>query len=183
MIRQCIKDDHHLLYNIIRSYVLRMRLADSKQANEVAEEILSQTTIAALRSADRFDLERNVRSWLLGIAANLIRNKIRSNGLRNQREIQIHDLYQTHTDLSEAELFDYVDKHTTHTLAELADHRMLLESALKKLHPEEVKLLQLAILQEINRDTIAAHLGIQPGAARTRLYRVLKKLRHVLSEE
>ena len=65
-----------ILLGTMNPYVRSMGLAAGDQATLVAQEVLQETITQALTHADRFDPNRQLRAWLLGIALNIIRHKV-----------------------------------------------------------------------------------------------------------
>lgn len=178
----------HLL-NTLKIYVRNGGLAtDYAQAETIARELLSEITIAALQHADRFDTTRHPMSWLLGIAANMVKRRQASYVRLQQREPLLRDLYVHHErSLSDDELFDWVGEQTA-AVTVVNNSRDIHENEvvtglLAQLSPSDQQVIQLAILQDMDGDSVAQALGIAPGTARMRLHRALRKLRTLLEAE
>src|SRR5436190_23756757 len=93
-LRQFIAEDSETLLRVLHCYVRRMGLANGANASAAAAELLSETTVQALEHAERFDLSRQPRAWLLGIAANLIRRRKAALTKQERREPLLRDLYR-----------------------------------------------------------------------------------------
>jgi RNA polymerase sigma factor (sigma-70 family) len=184
-LRQFIAEESDTLLRVLYCYVRRMGLADAADANATATELLSETTVAALEHAERFDPSRQPRAWLLGIATNLIRRRQATLSRQHRREPLLRDLYQDAGDsLSDEELFDRLAA----VAISAADPATIVEadgeitSMLAGLAPGDQQILRLAILHGLDGDALADELAISPGAARVRLHRALRRLRAALTE-
>ena len=170
-----IENEALILERIIHSYVIRMGLAADQAAQEVAREILSDTTVTAIECVHSYDPTRRPVPWLLGIALNQIRRRIQNQ--QRSREILVRDLYSNTADgYSDDELFE--------RFALLARDSSSLEvqenitAFLEPLSAEDQQIIRLAILEDLNSAAIAHELAITPAAARVRLHRALKRLRN-----
>jgi len=111
-----------------------------------------------LRDASR------LRSWLLSVAANEARQMMRRRGIGRVREIAAAP---TPTP------FD----------AGRADSRLDLAEVLRGLSADERELLGLRYGLDMSSIEIAAHLGISPEGVRTRLHRLLARVRKDLADD
>lgn len=173
-----ITQETQALRNTISLYVLKSGLASGQSLASVADDILNEMVIEALNHAYRFDPSRPPKAWLLGIAANLIRRKQAKQIAQNQREPLIRDLYpQSQALMSDDDLFDQLS-HVSHS-----DPESQLESdetihhLLSLVSPADREVLQLAIVEGIEGESLARKLGISAGAARVRLHRAINRLR------
>ena len=173
-----ISDNVASLLGIIRSYVMRMRLASGEDVSVVALEVLQEVVLEALDHADRFNPTSQPMAWLLGIAINVIKRNKAELIKRSKRELSLSEmslLQEEH--LSESELFDQL---ATNSSAEPDQEIAANEQAellLSLVSPEDQRILMLAFLQGFEREALAQKLGISPGATRVRLHRALKRLR------
>ncbi|GAB4515969.1 MAG: hypothetical protein OHK0046_20330 [Anaerolineae bacterium] len=160
------------LNRILQHYALRMGLATPQDAPQVAEDILNDVVLEALRSVDRLRTPENPLPWLLGIGLNIIRRRHTKRSRLNQREPLLHDLYLA-DHLNEAEVIDHFIGVATQQQEDDGTFNRILAHLL----PEEQHLLRLAILYEMDGEALGQALHITPGAARVRLHRTLKRLR------
>lgn len=173
LLHQFIEREVDALRGILRTYALRLGIATPAESEQVAAELLSEVTVRALVYADRFNPSRGAMAWLLGIGLNCIRER-RTRGARKEwREIPVRDLAQQ-SPLNDDELLDHY--------ASIVDESALsaeLEAAelLDGLPEADQKIIRLAVIHDLDAETIAHLLGITPGAARVRLHRALKRLR------
>lgn len=177
-----IREEGDALHRIIRSYVGNMRLAVGDEANAVARDVLSETVIAALKDAARYDPTRRPIPWLLGIAIRRIQRRIQQRDREKKRIIPIRDLYaSTEAQSSDAELFDHIGQ-VVETVREWESEQRVA-ALLAPLSEAEREILRMAVLQDLDARTIGAQLGITPTAARVRLHRSLKRLRNHLATQ
>lgn len=128
-----------------------------------AEDLTAETFLKAFRSAARFDPARaSVRTWVLAIARNAVRDY--------RRRLRRH--------LPLASLRDLASAHPS------PEERLLWEeqvgrvlAALERLPERDREIVGLRYGSDLKPAAIAAALGIRETAARTRLWRALKRLR------
>jgi RNA polymerase sigma-70 factor (ECF subfamily) len=132
--------------------------AARRVGREAAEDIVAQTFVVACRRADQVTI-RNPRAWLLGIAANVIRESRRA---EDRRAALVERLVQ----LAPAD----PPSHDGDSAPNLA-------AALRALTDTELELLLLVAWDGLKVNEAAEVLGISHGAARTRLLRIRRRLR------
>lgn len=148
----------------IHRYVSR-RLGD-----EMADDVVADTFLAAFRVRQRYDLNRaDARPWLYGIAANMI-GKHRRAELRRLRT-----LARTGAEPVTDGPSDLVDSR----VAAAAVRRDLLR-ALAGLPAGDREVLLLIAWAELSYEETAAALGIPLGTVRSRLNRARRKVREAL---
>jgi len=167
------------LFVILRSYVIRMGLAPPTTAEQVTQELMNQVVVEALQSAERFDPTRRPMPWLLGIGINLIREQLRCDV--HSREIPTRDLFTAiQAELSDDELFErlgaFADTNPAGQI-EQAERDSWIANLLAQLSEKDQQIIQLAILNDLDRGSISRQLGITPEAARVRLHRAIMRLR------
>ncbi|MCP4361337.1 MAG: sigma-70 family RNA polymerase sigma factor [Chloroflexi bacterium] len=91
-LNQYIANETDALLSTLRLYVLRSGLASGTAVADTALDLLNDVTAEALQHADRFQPDRQPKAWLLGIAANLIRQRQTAQAKRDGREPLIQDL-------------------------------------------------------------------------------------------
>jgi RNA polymerase sigma factor (sigma-70 family) len=132
---------------------------DPDLAEEAAQAAwpIAWRRLGTLRDPDR------LRSWLVSIAANEARQLLRRE--RRRRVIEIAMAPMTSTGMDDR--------------ASLAD----LDRALARLGPDDRALLALRYVAELDSDAIGRVLGISASGARSRLERLLARLRTELRDE
>ncbi len=89
------------LQGIICAYVQSMGLATGDEVKPVALEVMQEAVIEALHHADRYDPNRRMMAWLLGIALNVIRRKKAETLKRQRRELSLSQLTQLYSEATE----------------------------------------------------------------------------------
>lgn len=172
-----IKSHRESLLKTMGFYLSRAGLTTTAHQQMEAQELLHEVVVEALEHAERFDPKRSPQAWLLGIAANLIKRKQTSLAKKMRREPLVHDLVTDET-MSEDDIFDLLsavnEEHDPARKFEIQEQvRLLLESVSER----DREVINLAILYDMNGDTLAETLGISSGAARVRLHRALNRVR------
>jgi RNA polymerase sigma factor (sigma-70 family) len=172
------------LLGAIRSYVLRMGLAQGQAAPDVALDVLQETAVEALEHLERFRPDGQPMAWVLGIALNVIKRKKVAAAKLYQREVAFGRLalLQTQEPYNENELVDVI---TPFCLPDPDSDLEANEQAgliLSLVSREDQHVLRLSILHDFDRSTLARELGITPVAARVRLHRALSRLRVAWNE-
>jgi RNA polymerase sigma-70 factor (ECF subfamily) len=163
------------LLKTLRFYVLRAGLAVGAAVEQAARELLNDVMTEAFEHADRLTPGISPRPWLLGIAANLIKRRQFELSKRNRREPLMRDLYPHMQDeMSDEELFDQLPAVAALDPLEVDEK---INDLLTGVAKSDADLLRLAILHDLNGESLAKELGITPGAARVRLHRALNRLR------
>jgi RNA polymerase sigma factor (sigma-70 family) len=134
-----------------------------------ADDLLSETFLIALNRRHSYDPVRSaVRTWLYGIATNLIRQHVRAE-LRALEITARATGARVVTDTNhDGVVADRVD-------AQVAARR--LAAALAQLSPGDRDVLLLVSLAGLDTAEVAEALGIPVGTVRSRLHRVRKQLR------
>lgn len=147
------------------AYLILGDMATRSEAEDVAQEVF----IRAYLKLDQFDAERPLQPWLLGIAANLARNRRRSVGRywgALRRWLQAHpDPAVTTMDLDER------------------TEAQLLWRAVQQLRSRAQEVVYLRYFLELSEAETAATLDIPAGTVKSRLHRALKQLRAVIEME
>jgi RNA polymerase sigma factor (sigma-70 family) len=142
---------------------------------DLAHDLVSETFLVAMNQRHAYDPRRGVvRSWLYGIATNLLRHHVRREvrGLRAIARSSGHNLdYEASHD---GRVADRVDA------AALAAQ---LAGALAALSEGDRDVLLLMSWAGLDSSEIADALGIPAGTVRSRLHRVRKWLRANVSQD
>ena len=136
----------------------------------LAEDLAAETFATAYRRRSAFDPgQGSLRSWLYGIAANLVRNHWRA----EQHLLALDARLVPEVDLSGSA--EAVDQRVTASM--LAPR---LAAGLAQLTGDQRDVLLLHAWAELSHEEIAAVLGIAPGTVRSRLSRARAALREHL---
>jgi RNA polymerase sigma-70 factor (ECF subfamily) len=181
-LRQFLEQEAEALLGTLRFYVSRAELATTPPSvDTAARELLNDVTFEALAHADRFRPDGQPRAWLLGIAANLIKRRQADLAKRQRREPLARDLNIAGSDaLSDDELFDRLAALSRDNLSERLEEEEQVTAMLAHLSPADREVIRLAVLLELDGRALAKALDINPGAARVRLHRALRRLRETL---
>ncbi|MBR4224062.1 MAG: sigma-70 family RNA polymerase sigma factor [Oscillospiraceae bacterium] len=137
-----------------------LRLAYSYVHNmQDAEEILQDTLIKLLGSAPEFESGEHEKAWLLRVAANLSKNRIEYNKLRDTDELNDELTVEGREDLS------------------------FVWGAVKSLPPNYREVIHLFYEESYQTEEIADMLGESGDNIRTRLKRAREKLKEILKDE
>lgn len=167
------------LQGIIGTYIVRMRLAQGDAVRTLAAEVLSETTLEALRHAHRFEPTTQPQAWLLSIASNVLKRKRASLMKWQQHEALVSDLAANiHSDtFRDSEFFDQF----THLVSQGPEHeieeRERVDEILSLVQPGDQEILRLALLHDLDAQELSRILQVSPGTARVRLHRALNRLR------
>ncbi len=102
--------------------------------------------------------ESKLRSWLLSVAANEARQQLRRHRVGAVRELRTQEGRISTDPAGDSDLLD-------------------LGGALARLDPAERELLGLRYALGMNSNEVAAHLGLSPEGVRSRLHRLLTRMR------
>ncbi len=185
-LRAFIETEAGRLRPTLRLYVLRAGLAGPSEAGAVADDLLNEVVAEALAHAERFRPAGQPEAWLLGIAANLVRRRQADLARRERREPLAADLAGPDDGPDEDDPFERLAglalDSTQAGPEQVLEARQATAELLALVSEDDRRVLELAVLHELNGDQLAAALGTSPGAARVRLHRALGRLRAALTE-
>jgi RNA polymerase sigma-70 factor (ECF subfamily) len=141
-------------------------LGDVGDAEDVAQEVF----IRAYRYLHTFDSSRPLRPWLLGITANIARNRRRSIGRYVYHLARMARL--TPPDVIDPE----------QETARRAEANLLWK-AVRRLSADDQEIIYLRYFMEYSVDEVAETLNIAAGTVKSRLSRALERLRGVARAE
>lgn len=175
-------DDREALGTLVERYqqdIFRFcahYLRDAERAKELAQETFIRIYVAR----NRFDVTRAFRPWMLCIARNLCLNDI-----KRKKTVNMESLEEYASDARELSGTVAMAQTTGGALEQLAadDRRAALARILDGLDEESRELIRLRFYEELPARDIAEVLGSSEGAIRTRLHRVLKRLRELNQDE
>jgi RNA polymerase sigma factor (sigma-70 family) len=148
------------------------RFIARRVGSALAEDLAAETFAMAYRRRTAFDPGRgSLRSWLYGIAANLVRNHWRA---------EQHLLALDARLVPEVDASDGSDAADQRVIAALLAPR--LAAALSQINPDQREVLLLHAWAELSHEEIAAALDVAPGTVRSRLSRARAALREQLGD-
>jgi RNA polymerase sigma factor (sigma-70 family) len=170
LIHRSLEDPEEFREIFERHYESVRRFAQRVVGRDVGEEIAAQTFLIAFHRRATYDVGYpSARSWLFGIAYNVVRHHLRAE--RSQ-----HDLLARLP--KEREATDPIETETLDA-ARLAP---ILRNALSKLREEQRSPFVLVALGELTYRETADVLAIPVGSVRSRIHRARARLRELLSD-
>lgn len=169
LISQARAGDHGAWERLVRAHqqpVFRLAyllLADADEADDVAQE----TFIRAHHGLAGFDAGRELRPWLLRIAANLAHNRRRS--LRRYLAALQRAFAGAPTAAEPPDL--------------CGEEARALWQAIRRLGPADQEVIYLRYFLELSEAEAARALGVARGTVKSRLSRALARLRTLIERE
>lgn len=182
---ECIEQNAEILLINIALYTKKMGLEARGEQGGIAREILQETIVQALVHADRFVPTRQPLAWLLGISMNVIKRRKVEQAKHAHREISFSRLVVKHDDLtSEEEILDRILPLASESEPEQEiESEEEVNSLLSLVSLRDQQMLRLAVIEDLNGESLAQRLGISVEAARMRLSRSVHRLRLALLKQ
>ncbi|GAA3986587.1 sigma-70 family RNA polymerase sigma factor [Allokutzneria multivorans] len=140
----------------------------ANRAGAAADDLLSETFLAALQSRATYDPSRaTARAWLFGIATNMLRKSARL-GARQQLAVRAAEGLPERVESHEGRVAEKVDAQT---------RTQQLAVAIERLEERDRDVLLLSSWAQLDSAEVAEALGIPVGTVRSRLHRVRRQLR------
>jgi len=165
-------------------YLFNLAVGQLRDAS-VAEDLVQETFLAALKARDRFAGTSSTRTWLVGI----LRHKIYDHLRRICRERPISPELVNACEDSDSWDAPLMWLHQTAAECnspsrrmELAEFRDALETALGKLPPRIAQVFQLYEIEERENREVCTRLNISESNLWVMLHRARKQLRQELGE-
>lgn len=172
-----------LLHGIVRSYVMRMGLAQGEAVSAIATEITQDALFEALIHPERFAATSSPRAWFLAVAVNIIKRKKVEAAKRQRREVVVSDLIAQSEADSEHDFFDQIGMLSFPGPEQAIEADEHIVEILSYASPADSELLRIAILTDMDMNILAQKFDIAPGTARVRVHRALRRLRVALNEQ
>jgi RNA polymerase sigma-70 factor (ECF subfamily) len=165
---------------LVRKYGGRMLAVARRflRCEEDSVDAVQDAFLAAFRSLEGFEGNSALGTWLHRIVVNVCLMRLRARS--RSREVRIDDLLPT---------FDESGHHShpvrawgDEALARLtqAETRAQVRGCIDRLPDAYRQVLILRDIEELDTEQTAQHLGIKPGAVKTRLHRARQALRTLL---
>ena len=134
-----------------------------RAGSDAAQDLAADVFLVAFRSRSRFDLRRaDALPWLYGIAANLLRNRLRADQRRGEAEGALAALV-VRSSRDDPDL-------------ELVRVREDLRRALLQLPERDREILLLSVWEDLSYEGVAQALDLPIGTVKSRLYRARRAL-------
>jgi RNA polymerase sigma-70 factor, ECF subfamily len=171
------EDDFEAVVQLHRPRIFRFILASIRD-RESAENLTQECFMRAYQARDRFRGDSKIGTWLMHIAANLVRSHEASNRLKFWRRSLRHGC-----DLSDVR--DSIpDRHSSPEALVLAKERLAaIWSAVRRLSGKQRTVFLLRFVEDMDLLEIAAITGMKEGTVKTHLFRALQSMRVELEAE
>jgi len=170
LIARICAGESDLFHDLIRPYERRVYLAVvALLGNEAeAEDAAQQSMIKAFRHLKSFRSESKFSTWLLSIALNEARSRLRKTKRAPTESLDEHlELHEG--DFTPAMLTDW--REIPSETLERSELRATLESAVDELPPIYREVFTLRDLEELNVEETAKLLGVTSNVVKVRLHR------------
>src|SRR4051812_39497674 len=149
---------------------------------DLAEEVVQETFLAAVKAGNTFSGQSSERTWLVGILRHKIYDHLRTTC--RERAVRVDSRLEDTTegwDQSVLWLHDIaVESHSASRRIELREFRENLELALGKLPPRIAQVFQLYEMEERPNREVCAQMNISESNLWVMLHRARKQLREQL---
>ncbi len=140
----------------------------SNKLGDQTSDLVQDTFLALVQGRDRLHDDRRFRSYLFGIAYNVLKNHLRRR-------------YQLNEDFATRSLHDISPG--AETLLREAEHLRLLRAALRRIPLNLQVALELRYWENLSSAEIGQVLGVSPSTVRTHLVRARAMLEQALRDE
>jgi len=181
MIAAILGGDVQLFHELIRPYERRVYLMALSflKSEPDAEDAAQEAFLKAYRNLKNFRGEARFGTWLVSIALNEARSRIRH---RNTIRMEsLDESPETEGHVSPALLRDW--KEIPSEALERKEVRSLLEDAVTSLPSIYREVFQLRDVEQLNVNEAAEVLGISIGAVKVRLHRARMMLQKILAPQ
>ncbi len=141
-------------------------IASLGERNDV-DEVVQDTFVRAFSSLDGFRGESSLRTWLLTIARNLLRDRVRA-----ARPMRHHIPVEENHAVTDADPLETA-------LADETEQR--LHAAMARLSPMQREVFQLRVTEGISYKQIAEVVGSTEGAARVHYHNAMRSIKEFLN--
>jgi RNA polymerase sigma-70 factor (TIGR02943 family) len=151
----------------------------------VAEDLVQETFLAALKGADRFAGHCTERTWLISILRHKIYDHLRKHCREKKHRVEPVTAHLDDGDMDDAMLWLHdvaAESQSPSRRIELEEFRANLEAALGKLPPRIAQVFQLYEIEEASGAEVCAKLNISESNLWVMLHRARKQLREHLEK-
>ena len=186
---QVIEESHEKLLTSIRVLIWKMGMAGSREeADDLSHEILNETVLTAIKIEERYDSTKSIHAWLMGIAANKIKEMRNKEIRRGKRTGSVTENYQhiqeksvsgrkkESEQITEDEMIDYLAAHSAANNSLNNKIHISFDELISLVGLDDSDVLKLAFVYNLKGKDLAATLKISEGAANVRLSRAIKRL-------
>jgi RNA polymerase sigma-70 factor (ECF subfamily) len=182
LLGRLVKRDEEAFNHVVRSYgdrvynlVLRL-VGSPSEAEDIAQEVF----VTVFKSIESYRGEAKLSTWILRIAANHSKNRIKYLSRRRTTSDQLRDGTDV-TDLpDEGKAPAQAHFEAPDVMLEAAETERLLQDAIAKLDEEQRLLVVLRDVEELSYDEIVEITGLPEGTVKSRLHRARMALKDLL---
>jgi RNA polymerase sigma-70 factor (ECF subfamily) len=168
--------DFDAVVHLYRPAIFRYVLASLRDP-DAAETLTQDCFLKAYRARDQFRGESSVKTWLMRIAVNLVRDHLSNQRLKFWRQTQVACV-----DVSAAESW-LADQRSSPEAAALAREKVAaVWSAVAELPQGQRTVFLLRFVEDMDILQIAAATGLKEGTVKIHLFRALRRVRARLEE-
>jgi len=164
-------------------YLFNFAIGQVRDAG-VAEDLVQETFLAALKSRDRFAGRCSERTWLVGILRHKIYDHLRRTCRERARSVNTLSTRGDQDGWDESVLWVHdvaAECHSPSRRMELDEFRADLETALGRLPPRIAQVFQLYEIEDRPNREVCARLNISESNLWVMLHRARKQLREQLA--
>jgi len=183
LIARLVRRDEEAFNEVVRLYgdrvfnlVLRM-VGSRPEAEDIAQEVF----VTVFKSIDSFRSESKLSTWLLRIAANHAKNRIkylaRRGGAGEDAASDSADLADTGRAPVQAHI------NAPDVLLEAAETEDIMQKAIAQLDEDQRLLVVLRDVEELSYEEIAEITGLPDGTVKSRLHRARMALKQLVEDK
>jgi RNA polymerase sigma-70 factor (ECF subfamily) len=182
LLGRLVKRDEDAFNQIVRAYSDRvynlvLRLVGSpSEAEDIAQEVF----VTVFKSIDTYRGEAKLSTWILRIAANHSKNRIKYLSRRRTTGQELKDGTDATEMADEGKAPVQAHFEAPDVMLEAAETEQLLQEAIAKLDEEQRLLVVLRDVEELSYDEIAEITGLPEGTVKSRLHRARMALKDLL---
>jgi RNA polymerase sigma-70 factor (ECF subfamily) len=172
--------DEAAFERVVRLYAGRMLAVARRMLGneEDAQDAVQEAFLSAHRAIDRFAGDSRFYTWLHRITINAALMRLRRRKARNERSID--DLLPRFREDGHRAHHGSPWRDTAENEVESEETRRLIQTRIKELPDSYRTVIVLRDIEGLSTEETAEHLGINPGAVKTRLHRARLALRELL---
>ena len=165
--------------NFLKDIQVYLKQFNFEYSPERAQEIFCQAKITALKAARNYNPQCSARAWIRAVIFNEVRSflrdeKTRVSLLSVSEAAQKYGFENLTEETSETDLFDYLNQQSAREFFRGLPNA---DEILSLVNADDRRILHLRYVEGYSAREIAAHFGINEGAAEVRLSRAKNRLR------
>jgi RNA polymerase sigma-70 factor (ECF subfamily) len=182
LLSRLIKRDEDAFNEVVRSYSDRvynliLRLVGSpSEAEDIAQEVF----VTVFKSIESYRGEAKLSTWILRIAANHAKNRIKYLSRRRTSGQELRDGTDATEMADEGNAPVQAHFDAPDVVLEAAETERIMQAAIAKLDEEQRLLVVLRDVEELSYDEIVEITGLPEGTVKSRLHRARMALKDML---